>query len=61
MSETAKINIQGNETELPLIIGTENEIGVDISKLRGSTGAVTLDFGYKNTGSTTSNINLPRR
>ena len=56
MSETAKINIQGKETELPLIVGTENEVGIDISKLRGATGAVTLDFGYKNTGSTTSAI-----
>ena len=56
MSETAKINIQGKETELPLIVGSENEIGLDISKLRAETGAVTLDFGYKNTGSTSSNI-----
>jgi citrate synthase len=56
MSETAKINILGKETELPLIVGSENELGIDISKLRAETGAVTLDFGYKNTGSTSSNI-----
>ncbi len=56
MSETAKINIHGKETELPLIVGSENELGIDISKLRAETGAVTLDFGYKNTGSTSSNI-----
>ena len=56
MSKTAKINIQGKETELPLIVGSENEVGIDISKLRAETGAVTLDFGYKNTGSTSSNI-----
>ena len=56
MSETAKLNIKGTETELPLVVGTENEIGIDISKLRGTTGAVTLDFGYKNTGATTSEI-----
>ena len=56
MSNTAKITIQGKETELPLIVGTEHEVGVDISSLRANTGAVTLDFGYKNTGSTTSNI-----
>ena len=56
MSETAKINIQRKETELPLIVGSENEVGIDISKLRAETGAVTLDFGYKNTGSTSSNI-----
>jgi len=41
---------------LPLVVGTENEVGIDISKLRSSTGAVTLDFGYKNTGATTSSI-----
>lgn len=56
MSQTAKINIQGQETELPVIVGTENEVGIDISQLRGATGAVTLDLGYKNTGSTTSAI-----
>ena len=56
MSETAKINIQGKEAELPIVVGSENEIGIDISKLRAETGAVTLDFGYKNTGSTSSNI-----
>ena len=56
MSETAKISIQGVETELPLLVGTENEVGIDISGLRAATGAVTLDFGYKNTGSTTSSI-----
>ncbi|MCH1473737.1 MAG: citrate synthase [Bacteroidia bacterium] len=56
MSETAKINIHGKETELPLIVGSENELGIDLSKLRAETGAVTLDFGYKNTGSTSSNI-----
>lgn len=56
MSETAKINIQGKEAELPIIVGSENEIGLDISKLRAETGAVTLDFGYKNTGSTSSKI-----
>ncbi|MDG1725421.1 MAG: citrate synthase [Bacteroidia bacterium] len=56
MSETAKINIQGKEAELPMVVGSENEIGIDISKLRAETGAVTLDLGYKNTGSTSSNI-----
>lgn len=56
ISQTAKVNLQGNEIELPLIIGTEDEVGIDISSLRSNTGAVTLDVGYKNTGSTTSNI-----
>ncbi len=56
MSETAKITLDGKEVELPLIRGTEDEVGIDISKLRAQTGAVTLDVGYKNTGSTVSNI-----
>ena len=50
MSETAKINIQGKETELPIVIGTEKEIGIDISKLRAETKAVTLDYGFKKYG-----------
>lgn len=56
MSESAKLNIRGEELEIPLVIGTENEVGLDISKLRGTTKAVTLDVGFKNTGSTTSAI-----
>lgn len=57
MSEIAKIELDGNTYELPVIEGTENEKGIDISKLRGGTGGyITLDPGYKNTGSTTSAI-----
>ena len=41
MSETAKISIQGKEIELPVIIGTEQEVGIDISDLRAKTGAIT--------------------
>jgi citrate synthase len=37
-------------------VGTENEMAIDISDLRDKTGAVTLDFGYKNTGATKSAI-----
>ena len=57
MSEIAKIELDGNNYELPIIEGTENEKGIDISKLRGGTGGyITLDPGYKNTGSTKSAI-----
>lgn len=56
MSETARIIVDGKEVELPVIRGTEAEIGIDISSLRSKTGAVTLDIGYKNTGSTISEI-----
>jgi citrate synthase len=56
MSNTAHLSLNGNEIELPLIEGSEQEVGIDISKLRSATGAVTVDVGFKNTGSTTSNI-----
>ncbi|HPE98047.1 MAG: citrate synthase [Chitinophagales bacterium] len=56
MSETAKVLLDGQECELPVITGTENEKAIDISKLRDKTGYVTLDTGYKNTGATTSAI-----
>ncbi len=56
MSETARIEIQGKSIETPLIIGSENEVGLDIAKLRASTGAITIDPGFVNTGSCQSAI-----
>jgi len=56
MSETAKITVNGKTYELPVIEGSENEKAIDISKLRAQTGYITLDPGFKNTGSTTSAI-----
>ncbi len=56
MSEKAKIILEGKEYELPVITGSEGEKAIDIAKLRDLTGYVTLDFGYKNTGATTSSI-----
>ncbi len=56
MSETAKIELEGKVYEFPVIQGTENEKAIDISKLRDTTGYVTLDTGYKNTGATKSKI-----
>ena len=56
MSEFAELKINGNTYELPLVTGTENEVGIDIGKLRAQTGAITLDPGFKNTGSTKSSI-----
>lgn len=44
------------ELELPLVVGTENERAIDISKLRAQSGLITLDEGFVNTGSTTSAI-----
>ncbi|MBS1614435.1 MAG: citrate synthase [Bacteroidetes bacterium] len=56
MSEKATITLEGKSYEFPVITGTENEKAIDISKLRGQSGYVTFDEGYKNTGSTVSNI-----
>ncbi|MFK8039521.1 MAG: citrate synthase [Crocinitomicaceae bacterium] len=56
MSETAKIEFGGQSIDLPVVTGTENEKGIDISSLRGGTGLITLDRGYKNTGSCSSSI-----
>ena len=54
---TAKIEFEGKVFELPVVVGTENEYGIDISKLRGSSqGLITLDPGFKNTGSCESAI-----
>jgi citrate synthase len=52
----ARLEIDGTTAELPVIEGTEGEKGIDIAKLRSATGAITLDEGFVNTGSTTSAI-----
>ncbi|GHE73694.1 MULTISPECIES: citrate synthase [Roseivirga] len=56
MSNTAELRIDGKSYELPVIEGTENEKAIDISSLRGESGVITIDPGFKNTGSTTSAI-----
>ena len=56
MSDKATLNYNGKSYELPVVEGTENEHGLDISTLRKSSGLVTLDYGYLNTGSTKSSI-----
>ena len=56
MSDTVKIIYKGKDYEYPVIEGTMGDVAVDISKFRGETGLVTLDPGYKNTGSCESKI-----
>ena len=56
MSKTAKLEIDGKTFEFPIITGSENESAVDISKLRDLSGFITLDPGYKNSGSCKSDI-----
>ncbi len=56
MSEVVKLRIGDEQIDLPVVVGTENERALDISKLRAQSGYITLDEGYVNTGSTTSAI-----
>jgi citrate synthase len=56
MADTAQLRIGDQTIELPIVVGTEGERAIDISKLRKETGAITLDPGYVNTGSCQSAI-----
>ena len=56
MAEVAKLELDGKVYEFPVIEGSENEKAIDISTLRGTTGYITIDPGFKNTGSTKSGI-----
>ena len=57
MSKIATLEIDGQKHEFPLIVGTEDEVAMDISNLRSATkGVITIDAGYKNTGSCESGI-----
>ena len=55
-NETASISAAGKTVEMPIVVGSEGEKGIDISKLRPETGLITLDNGYVNTGSCESAI-----
>jgi len=52
----AKLTLDGKEYGLPVVVGSEGEVGVDISQLRAQSGAITLDPGYGNTGACESAI-----
>lgn len=56
MSDSAQLHYNGKIYDLPVITGSENESAVDIGNLRAESGLITLDPGFKNTGSTTSSI-----
>ena len=56
MEKKAELHYEGKVFELPVVTGTELENALDISKLRGQSGLVTLDRGFKNTGSCESAI-----
>ena len=56
MSDSVKLSYNDQTFEFPLIEGTENEKGIDIKSLRSSTGLITYDPGFKNTGSCKSGV-----
>lgn len=56
MDNAAKLTLNGQVYELPVVVGTENEVGLDISRFRAQSRAITLDSGYANTGSCQSSI-----
>jgi citrate synthase len=56
MSKTAILELDGKKYEFPVIVGSENEVGIDISKLRDMSLAITMDPGYKNSGVCKSDI-----
>jgi citrate synthase len=57
MSEReAILKYDGGELSLPIVEGTENDVGVDISALRAQTGMVTIDYGFANSASTRSGV-----
>jgi citrate synthase len=56
MADKASLSYQGKTYDLPVVVGTENEAAIDITRLRSSSGLITLDSGYGNTGACRSNI-----
>ncbi|MFZ5831801.1 MAG: citrate synthase [Planctomycetota bacterium] len=56
MTEPARLIIGDKEYQLPILVGTEGNRVIDITKLFGQSGHITLDDGYANTGATTSQI-----
>ena len=56
MKNKATVSINNKTHDLDLITGSENEVALDISKLRSNANLITLDAGFKNTGSCQSAI-----
>lgn len=56
MKESATLSYQGKSYELPVSIGSEKEVAIQIKHLRKESGLITLDSGYLNTGATESSI-----
>jgi len=55
-NQTAALHLGKQVCRLPILVGSEGNRAIDISELWAQTGHITLDEGYANTGSTTSQI-----
>jgi citrate synthase len=56
MQKLVKIKFEEKEVDCPVVIGSEGEPGIDIAQLRNKTGLITIDSGFGNTSTGTSNI-----
>tara|TARA_B100000902_G_scaffold397426_1_gene461195 strand:+ start:2631 stop:3917 length:1287 start_codon:yes stop_codon:yes gene_type:complete len=56
MEKKAVLTFEGKNYDIPIIEGSEGEKALDISSLRKDSNLITLDNGFKNTGSTSSSI-----
>src|SRR5262252_445228 len=56
MERKATISFEGKSVELPVVEGTEGELGIDITQLRSQMGLITLDQGFSSTGACNSAI-----
>ena len=56
MEEQVDLIYKGKSYKFPIVEGTENEPAIDIKTLRAKTGLITLDPGFKNTGSCKSEV-----
>ncbi len=54
--ENAQLTVDGKAIPLPVVVGTEQEKGLDITHLRDQTGVVTLDPGFGSTASCMSAV-----
>ena len=56
MGKNAKLNFDNKEYEFQVVIGSEKEKAIDVSSLRSKANLITIDPGFKNTGSCKSSI-----
>jgi len=56
MPDKAVLTFSDKKVELPVLVGTDGEVAIDITKLRDQTGMITFDPGLGNTGACRSSI-----